>query len=58
MDCRFCKYYQPQGRRGGQCQLLEVPVQSHWKACKLSIRPFVAPTDINRESPAELICAK
>lgn len=39
--CRSCRYYQPQGRRGGQCEMLGVSVQSHWKACHLAASPFV-----------------
>ncbi len=38
--CRHCRYYQPEGRRGGQCQQLNVTVQSGWKACSLAIPPF------------------
>lgn len=38
--CRHCRYYIPQGRRGGLCQQLNVMVQSGWKACSLSIPPF------------------
>ncbi len=38
--CRFCRYYKPEGRRGGACQKLGVPVQSSWKACILSSSPF------------------
>jgi hypothetical protein len=33
--CRYCNSYQPEGRRGGMCQKLGVPVQAHWKACSL-----------------------
>ena len=38
--CRFCRFYQPEGRRGGSCQKLSVPVESHWSACALSSLPF------------------
>lgn len=38
--CRFCRYYQPEGRRGGTCAQLGVPVQAHWKACTLAVSPF------------------
>jgi hypothetical protein len=41
-SCRHCRYYQGQGRRGGMCQQLGVPVQSHWKACVLAIHPFTS----------------
>lgn len=38
--CRLCQHYQPQGRRGGNCQLLAVPVESTWKACILGLPLF------------------
>lgn len=38
--CRYCQHYQPEGRRGGQCQILEVPVQGNWKACSLAVTAF------------------
>ncbi len=38
--CRHCRYYIPEGRRGGHCQQLNVTVQSGWKACSLAIPPF------------------
>ena len=38
--CRFCRFYEPEGRRGGSCQKLGVPVQSSWKACSLASSPF------------------
>ena len=41
--CRYCRHYQPEGRRGGTCQKLSAPVQSGWKACSLAI-PAFAPT--------------
>jgi len=34
MDCRFCKNYDPTGRNGGYCNLLTVPVQGKWDACR------------------------
>lgn len=38
--CRHCRYYQPEGRRGGMCQRLGAPVQSTWEACALAIPAF------------------
>ena len=38
--CRFCRFYQPEGRRGGSCQKLGVPVESSWEACSLASSPF------------------
>ena len=38
--CRNCRHYQPEGRRGGHCQQLGVPVQSSWTACSLACLAF------------------
>ncbi|MCC3407585.1 MAG: hypothetical protein JGK17_18705 [Microcoleus sp. PH2017_10_PVI_O_A] len=38
--CRHCRHYTPEGRRGGICALLSVPVQSQWNACSLAVSPF------------------
>ena len=38
--CQFCRYYQLQGRRGGTCEQLGVPVKAGWKACSLALPPF------------------
>lgn len=39
-SCRHCQFYQSEGRRGGHCQQLGVPVQGGWKTCSLAIPPF------------------
>ncbi len=41
--CRYCRSYKPEGRRGGSCQMLGVPVQSSWKACALASPAFETP---------------
>lgn len=38
--CRHCRFYKSEGRRGGSCQMLGVPVESSWKACTLASSPF------------------
>ena len=38
--CRRCRYYEPEGRRGGHCQQLNVAVQGAWSACALAVPPF------------------
>ena len=43
--CRYCRYYNPEGRRGGICQQLGVPVQGKWQACSLAIPHFAYPWD-------------
>ena len=40
LSCRHCRYYQPEGRRGGSCDKLGVAVDSTWKACVLCSSPF------------------
>lgn len=49
-SCRYCRYYKPQGRRGGICDRLQVAVESNWKACILAIPPFSYPLKIERVS--------
>jgi hypothetical protein len=41
--CRYCRHFQPEGRRGGMCQQLSAPVQGTWKACSLALPPFAPP---------------
>ncbi|AFZ37720.1 hypothetical protein Sta7437_4247 [Stanieria cyanosphaera PCC 7437] len=43
--CRYCRYYNSEGRRGGSCQRLGVPVESNWIACSLASSPFDSPWD-------------
>lgn len=38
--CRYCQYYKPEGRRGGLCQQLGVPVRGGWGACSLALPAF------------------
>ncbi len=38
--CRHCRFYTPEGRRGGHCDQLGVPVRGGWKACSLALPPF------------------
>ena len=38
--CRYCRYYKPEGRRGGTCQQLGTPVKGKWAACSLAMPPF------------------
>ena len=39
-SCRHCRFYRPEGRRGGACQKLNVPVESNWESCSLACLPF------------------
>ncbi|MTJ54801.1 hypothetical protein FJR38_20100 [Anabaena sp. UHCC 0253] len=38
--CRYCRHYQPEGRRGGMCEKLSAPVQGVWKACPFALPAF------------------
>ncbi|MDX2243479.1 MAG: hypothetical protein NW224_22590 [Leptolyngbyaceae cyanobacterium bins.302] len=40
--CRHCRFYSPQGRRGGYCKKLNVSVKGQWEACSLATPPFAA----------------
>jgi len=37
--CRFCAFYHSEGRRGGTCEKLNVPVRGFWRACPLATAP-------------------
>ena len=40
--CRFCKHYNPEGRRGGSCGMLNVTVEAEWHSCNLAVSPFIS----------------
>jgi hypothetical protein len=40
--CRYCRFYQPEGLRGGACQQLGVSVHSDWPACQLALPAFAS----------------
>ncbi|MBD2234244.1 hypothetical protein [Phormidium tenue] len=42
-SCSRCRFYAPEGRRGGQCSQLGVPVESRWKPCPLAVPVFAPP---------------
>ena len=43
-SCRHCRHYVHEGRRGGQCEQLNVPVQGSWNGCVLSQAVFLKDT--------------
>jgi hypothetical protein len=47
--CRYCRYFQPEGRRGGLCQQLGAPVRGEWKACALALPPFAPSWEVLEE---------
>jgi|GEM_PF-1535990 len=44
-DCRSCRHFVLEGRRGGTCQKLDVPVQASWKSCSLAVHVFSSSWD-------------
>lgn len=50
-SCRYCKYYDFVGHRGGECQRLGASVQGEWAACALMV-PNVSPTTHTVYKPA------
>jgi len=51
--CRYCHFYQIEGRRGGLCQRLAVPVQGNWKVCAVAALPFAQAQPL-RSDPARI----
>ncbi|MEM9004235.1 MAG: hypothetical protein AAGE59_12025 [Cyanobacteria bacterium P01_F01_bin.86] len=39
--CQRCRFYTLEGRRGGHCSQLDVPVQGKWSACSLAAPVFI-----------------
>jgi hypothetical protein len=40
LTCRFCRHYDPVGRRGGSCKKLQASVEAAWTACSLAVPAF------------------
>ncbi len=40
--CRYCRFYRPDGLRGGACEQLGVSVHSDWTACQLALPAFAS----------------
>ena len=61
LTCRFCRHYDPVGRRGGNCQKLQASVEATWSACTLAIpafnRDWESPTEIANSLPAQVSAA-
>ncbi len=51
--CSRCSHYTPEGRRGGHCDQLGVPVKGRWKACSLAVPVFL--TSLSELQPLELL---
>lgn len=47
-SCRYCSFYEAEGRRGGRCQQLGVSVQGQWRVCSLAAPPFASWRNLER----------
>lgn len=56
LACRYCRYYSPEGHRGGTCDRLSVHVQGEWAACSLMIPSFSLEQE-QVEQPSLLVAA-
>jgi hypothetical protein len=58
LTCRFCRHYNPVGRRGGNCQKLQASVEATWSACTLAVtafnREWKTPTEITNSIPVQV----
>lgn len=57
-SCRHCRFYQPEGRRGGQCEKLSVTVQGAWSACTFGEPPFEIEIGDQEKVPVEATAEK
>lgn len=47
LQCRHCRFYHLEGKRGGHCQMLNVFVQGRWEACCL-VAPIFVPAQLSQ----------
>jgi hypothetical protein len=47
--CRCCRFYTPEGRRGGNCSQLGVSVRGCWQACAFALPPFAPSWEHNTD---------
>lgn len=45
-SCQRCRFYTPEGRRGGYCSQLNAPVQGRWSPCPLAVPVFFEPISV------------
>jgi hypothetical protein len=50
--CRNCRFYQPNGHRGGICEQFNVPVSGAWATCQLALPAFVPSWKTLEDLPA------
>jgi hypothetical protein len=51
--CRNCRFYQPNGHRGGICEQFNVPVSGVWSTCQLALPAFIPSWKTLEDLPAE-----
>ena len=49
--CQRCRHFTLEGRRGGHCSQLNVPVQGGWTACSLASPVFLETVNTVTQSP-------
>lgn len=49
--CQRCRHFTHEGRRGGHCGQLNVPVQGRWSACSLANPVFLEPMSTVTRAP-------
>ena len=50
--CGLCRFYRHEGRRGGICSQLNVPVNAYLASCCLAVSPFRSESNCEPESIA------
>jgi hypothetical protein len=51
--CRNCRFYEPNGHRGGVCSQFQVPVSGSWSTCKLAMPAFVPDWHVLEDLPMQ-----
>lgn len=57
-SCRYCAHYAHEGRRGGNCDSLNVDVQGSWAACSLAVSAFSQPVMSKSVAPLEPVISE
>jgi hypothetical protein len=51
--CRNCRFYEPNGHRGGVCSQFQVPVSGSWSTCKLAMPAFIPNWHVLEDLPMQ-----
>jgi hypothetical protein len=52
--CRNCRFYQPNGHQGGNCQQFQVTVDGNWSTCKLALPAFARDWQTIEDLPVQI----